>query len=137
MTIYFLKDVLNCKKKHVKNSHVQTLWGPQYENLTLKHISQFCNQYPEVLEYLPDAPDIPKTPKQWIVNVVAAVVGKPFRDWVDAQVEERNALMADKKDVMISLASFSASICFLVRRRLLLIFNMFADTPFDTKMIDM
>ena len=34
---------------------------PQYENLTLKHISQFCNQYPEVLEYLPDPIDIPKT----------------------------------------------------------------------------
>ena len=32
--------------------------------------------------YLPDLCDLPKTPKQWVVNVCAAVIGQNFRDWV-------------------------------------------------------
>ena len=114
MTIYFLKDVLSCKKKHVKNSHVQTLWCPQYENLTLKCIGGYVGQHPDINKYLPDAADLPKVPKQWIIDVCAAVIGQPFREWVKDQVEERNAIMAEKKEMMISMdpemaAKFQAS----------------------------
>ena len=79
------------------------MYVPFYDNLTLKHISQFCNGYPQIGDYLPDPPDLPKVPKQWIINVCSAVIGQPFRSWVAAQIEARNALMASKKDVMISM----------------------------------
>ena len=64
--------------------------------------------------YLPDDPDLRKVPKQWIVNVCAAVVGQPFKDWVSDQVEDRNAIMAEKKEIMIAMdpqmaAKFQAS----------------------------
>ena len=49
-----------------------------------------------------------------MVNICAAVIGDAFKDWVAEQVEERNALMADKREVMIAMdpqmfAKFNAS----------------------------
>ena len=58
---------------------------------------------PRIDQYLPDHPDIEKVPKQWIVNVCAAVLGDQFKDWVQEQVEDRNAEMAEKRDMMISM----------------------------------
>ena len=63
---------------------------------------------------MPDDLDLPKVPKQWIVNVCAAVLGQDFKDWVSDQVEERNALMAEKRELMIAMdpamaAKFEAS----------------------------
>ena len=58
---------------------------------------------PDVVEYLPDPIDLAKTPKQWIVNIVAAVAGQQFKNWVTHQVEERNAEMAEKRELMISM----------------------------------
>ena len=61
-----------------------------------------------------DGPDPPKVPKQWLVNICAAVLKDVFKDWVTEQVEDRNAYMADKKEVMIAMdqqmaAKFAAS----------------------------
>ena len=101
VTIYFLKDILSGRKKHVKAEHVQTIFVPQYEKLTLKHILDFAGQDPNLQLYLPDAPDMPKTPKQWICDICAAVVGQPFRDWVKQQMEDRNATFARKNQMFI------------------------------------
>ena len=86
MTIYYLKDVIACRKKHIRNHQVQTIHVPAYENLTLKHIGDFAAQHPAIADYFPDAPDLDKVPKQWICNVLAAVIGQPFRDWVKQQI---------------------------------------------------
>ena len=93
----------------VKNIHV-----PQYKGLSLELILAFVGTKPQIDHYLPDEPDIQKVPKQWIVNVCAAVIGADFKHWVQDQIEERNALMAEKKEIMISMdpemaAKFAAS----------------------------
>ena len=59
--------------------------------------------------YLPDEPDLAKVPKQWLLNVCAAIIGQDFKDWVAEQIEERNALMAEKREVMISMDPVMAS----------------------------
>ena len=64
---------------------------------------------PGVDHYLPDQPDLAKVPKQWIVNICAAVIGADFKDWVAEQIEDRNAVMADRKEVMISMDPLMAS----------------------------
>ena len=46
---------------------------------------------------------MPKIPKQWLVNIFAAVIGNEFKGWVSQQVEERNALMNEKKEIMIAM----------------------------------
>ena len=71
-------------------------------------------QHPNIATYLPDEPDLPKTPKQWIVNICTAVIGQPFKTWVAAQMEARNAAMKKKKEMMIDMdpemaAKFNAS----------------------------
>ena len=113
-TIYFLKDLLCGKKNHILNADVQTLYVPQYKNLTLEHIMEFVSSQGGLADYLPDEPDLPKIPKQWVVNVCTAVIGDAFRDWVAQQIEERNALMAEKREFMIAMdpqlaAKFQAS----------------------------
>ena len=41
---------------------------------------------PNVHDFLPDDIDLPKVPKQWLVNVCAVVLGDEFRAWVQHQV---------------------------------------------------
>ena len=67
-----------------------------------------------VSQHLPDEVDLPKIPKQWIVNICTAVLGEDFKEWVQDQVEDRNALMAEKRELMIAMdpqmaAKFAAS----------------------------
>ena len=58
---------------------------------------------------MPDDPDLPKTPKQWIINVCAVVIGDSFNEWVTKQVQERNAEMCAKKEMMIAMDPDMAS----------------------------
>ena len=102
------------KKRYLHNADVQTVHVPHYKNLSLEKMFVFISDLPRIESYLPDEPDLPKVPKQWIVNVCAAVIGEPFKQWVHEQIEERNALMAEKKEVMIAMdpdmaAKFQAS----------------------------
>ena len=114
MTIYFLKDIIGRKKAWVHNDDVKTCHVPQYKRLSIDKIMEFLADKPMVDVYFPDEPDMPKVPKQWIVNVCAAVLGNVFKQWVAEQIEERNAEMADKRDLMIAMdphmaAKFQAS----------------------------
>ena len=113
-TVYFLKDILSQKKRYVPNERVQTLFIPQYKNLSVERILAFVVEKPSVADFLPDELDLVKVPKQFIVNVCAAVLGNEFRNWVHHQVQERNAVMCAKKEMMISMdpemaAKFRAS----------------------------
>ena len=85
------KPVLALKKLSLKNDRIKTLHVPQYKNLTLNHIMDFASNHPKVFDFLPDEPDLPKIPKQWIVDICAAVIGVEFRDWVEDCKEERKS----------------------------------------------
>ena len=98
-----MKDILARRKAYLHNDAVKVIFVPQYKNLTLEKVLAFVGQHPQIDLYLPDAPDLPKVPKQWIMNVCAAVVGQDFKEWVAEQIEDRNALMAEKKEIMISM----------------------------------
>ena len=77
---------------------------PQYEGLSLKQIGVFLDaHHPEVFDYLPDSREIHKVSKEWICNVCATVLGDSFNDWVKQQVEERNAAVTSKRDLMITM----------------------------------
>ena len=114
VTIYFLKDILCRRKAYVHNDKVKTIHVPQYKNLSVEKVLEFVVDKPFMFMYFPDEIDMPKVPKQWLVNVIAAVLGEQFKDWVNLQVQERNALMCEKKEVMIAMdpdmaARFEAS----------------------------
>ena len=55
------------------------------------------------MKRLPDPKDIPKLPKQYLVNVVYTIVGQTFNDWVKGRVEERNNKVAVDKGLLIEV----------------------------------
>ena len=116
LLVYFLKELLGGKKKMLTTAKIRTIHVPQYEGLGIKEIRQFLDdEHPEVYEYLPEPNlELPKTPKQWVVNVVATILQDVFDKWVKLQVWARHEKVAVKKDMLIQmdpemLAIFQAS----------------------------
>ena len=64
INIYFMKLILSCKRKAIKNQDVRWLTVPQYEELTTSKILEFCTEYQGVGDYLPEPRDIPALPRQ-------------------------------------------------------------------------
>ena len=46
---------------------------------------------------------MPKLPKQWLVNVMASVVGKDFDTWVKQRILERNEKVVTDRQLMIDM----------------------------------
>ena len=101
-----LNHALQWYRKHFGVPHGLLFFSekcfPRERELAQK-ILEFIANDPDIEAFLPDLQDLPKTPKQWLVNVCAAVVNEPFKTWVGQQVEDRNALMAEKRDMMIAM----------------------------------
>ena len=81
-----MKDLIHRKKAWVKTDQVKTIYVPQYKNLSLERILEFISDKPNIQDYLPDDIDLPKVPKQWIVNICAVVLGDGFKSWGHHQV---------------------------------------------------
>ena len=84
VTIYFLKDILARRKAYLHNDQVKSIHVPQYKSLSIEKVLTFAFTKPGIDDYLPDEPDLPKVPKQWVMNVCSAVIGRDFKDWVAA-----------------------------------------------------
>lgn len=56
---------------------------------------------PEALQYLPCLKEIPKVPKQWLVNIIYSVVGENFELWVHDRISKRNEKVTIAKDLNI------------------------------------
>ena len=88
---------------------------PQYDGLALKHIALFLTSgYEYVWDYMPDAQEIHKVPKEWICNGCATVLRGLFTGWVKNQIEARDEKVTRQQDLMIEmdaevLDAFSAS----------------------------
>ena len=82
-----------------------TFMFSRYDGLGVKEIKQLLNeQYPHVYEYLPHPKiELPKTPKQWIANVCATVIGKPFIEWVRHGMDERNQGVISKNKMGVTV----------------------------------
>jgi hypothetical protein len=71
--------------------------------LTVEEIFKFLSQYHVVNDYLPEERDIPKLPRQWIVNLGYSVIGNEFEEWVNLLVKERNKRLIEEKNLTIKL----------------------------------
>ena len=97
----------------ILSKDVRHITIPQYEGLALKHISKHLDQsYQHVYDYLPDAQEIHKIPKEWICNVIATIVGEPFFNWVKSVVAERNKTVSKKKGDVITMDAAVANAFF-------------------------
>ena len=87
----------------LKDHECRHLQVPQYKTLKVERLYQFIGNYPDTFRYYPVDSEIHRLPKQWLVNVAYAVLGDLFSSWVKEQVEERNAKVAEKGNLMIEL----------------------------------
>ena len=78
------------------------LYLPQYETLTCRLIWDEIADNQEMLSYLPEAKEVEKLPKQYLVNLVYAVIGDDFKAWVHERIQQRNAKVTVEKDLMIN-----------------------------------
>ena len=114
VTTYFLKDLISGKKNFVPMDQVTHVHVPFYENLKLGEIFNFFLKHEAVLYYLPQESELRKTPKQWICNVGATVLGEPFIAWIGDRIKARNEAVKEEKNMLISMdpavaAAFHAS----------------------------
>ena len=87
---------------------------PFYETLKLEHIFSFFLENKLVIPYMPDDKELRKLPRQWICNVGASIIGKPFQNWVSERINARNENAVEKKNMLIAMdpavaAAFHAS----------------------------
>ena len=52
---------------------------------------------------LPIESEIRKLSRAYLANVIYTVVGEPFKQWVDARVEERNFKVASQKNMFVEM----------------------------------
>jgi hypothetical protein len=63
---------------------------PFYKNLSIENMLDFAKAYAEVFNFLPEERDWHRLPRQWIIDILASVIGKPFQEWVNKRIYERN-----------------------------------------------
>ena len=77
---------------------------PQYENLTIEKIKAFTTtKHFDIDCHLPDPIDLHKVSREYILNIIATVMGSSFTDWVNEQIEERNEAIKVKGELNIEL----------------------------------
>ena len=65
---------------------------------------EYASKVPQVMKaFPPTTKETEKFPRQYIANVIHTIVGRPFREWIDRQLEEKNAELAEKKEMNIEL----------------------------------
>ena len=84
----------------------------RYDGLAVKNFIEWADiWHPVIFEYLPHRKlELPKTPKQWVANVLATVLKDSFKKWVDEQVEKRHARVAKERDLMINMDPVMAKV---------------------------
>ena len=50
----FLKDIIHETKRYVPNAKIQTIFVPQYKNLSIERILEFIADKPDILDFMPD-----------------------------------------------------------------------------------
>ena len=103
VTIYFLKDIASSERKFLKSDKIKHLTVPHFEGLTVDDFLAYADSNPRCALYFPPEKEIPKLPRQWIINVIYTLMGQNFSDWVSLRCVERNDKIKDKKQLNIKL----------------------------------
>ena len=78
MTVWHLRDLAMGKKTIIKSDRVKVLNVPHFEGLTVADCLTFAQAHPSVFHALPPDNELTKLPRQYIINVIYTLVGKPF-----------------------------------------------------------
>ena len=104
VTIYFLKDIVSGTRRAMKGTDIVHLACPQYETLSTEKILDWARtQQSSLGVYLPVEKEIAHLPKQFLVNLIYANLGQAFANWIQQRINERNAEIASKRDMLINV----------------------------------
>ena len=90
MTVWHLRDLATGKKTIVKSGRVRVLNVPHFDGLSINDFLKFATAHEKVFDALPEENEIPKLPRQYVINIIYTIVGQPFETWVHSQVQIRN-----------------------------------------------
>ena len=94
---------------------MKTIQIPHFEGLSTETMLYHARNWPDVAMALPsEQREIEKLPRQYIANVIYTVVGPVFKQWVDGEINKRNAKIIEDQDLAIDMdpeihAAFMAS----------------------------
>ena len=103
VTIFFLKEVASSERRYIKSDKAKHLSVPHFEGLTVDDFLEYAGQHGRVMDYFPPQKEIPKLPRQWIINVIYTLIGAPFSDWVAQRIQARNEKIKNEKNLTISM----------------------------------
>lgn len=63
----------------------------------------FAKNYPQVAEYFPVENELKKLSRNYIGCIIFSIVGKPFEDFINSKIEERNRKVKEEKNLMIEM----------------------------------
>ena len=87
----------------IKCSNINHIYCPQYQNLSIESILKELKGNPMFMKHMPDEKEIPKLPKQWIINLASTTVGEQFDQWIVQKIFDRNQKLAEDKNLLISV----------------------------------
>ncbi len=104
VTVWHLRDLAAGRRTIIKAQNIKHLHVPQFKELAIKHMMEYAKGVPKVMKAFPsEVKEIDKLPRQYIINVIYTLVGKPFELWVNQRIENRHAKIAEDRDLNIEL----------------------------------
>lgn len=64
---------------------------------------EFCEDFPQVWDYLPDKAHIYNCPREWVFTIINSVIETEFTAWVNGLIAERDAQMRVSQDMDIAV----------------------------------
>jgi len=113
VTVWFLRDLAEGRRKIIKCTAVKVIQLPHYEGLTTEDILEFAEGFNggAALRALPeDRKELLKLPRSYIANVIYTEAGEPFQDWANKIINDRNKKIVQSKDLTINMDPTLAAI---------------------------
>ena len=111
VTIFHMRDLVSGKRTMILTQNVKTISVPFFEGLSIEFMITWAKGRPEkVMDALPMVKrEVDKLPRAYIANVIYTLTGAAFVQWIEKQVNERNAKIQREAD-MIEMDSQIAAI---------------------------
>ena len=104
VTVWHLRDLVAGRRTMIKAQNIKHLHVPHFKKLAIKHMMEYASGIPKVMKAFPsETKEIEKLPRQYIINIIYTLVGKPFELWVNQRIEERHRLIAEDQNMNIEL----------------------------------
>ena len=90
LSIYFMKDIIRGSRKLLPCDGIRYLSLPQFDSLSTGKIMQWAHDHGLVEQYLPEASEHKRLPRQWVINVINTLHMEEFSRWSHGKIEERH-----------------------------------------------